>query len=108
MAVSLVNWDTYIAKYNFNHANEGYIHLSFLSKLSDKALPYLDYPVDMLEAVEEEQEQEYGRDKYAMTPEDYAAKIASRTNSFIAAFPKKHWLEWNYDEWRAYEALTTK
>ncbi|MEM7187745.1 MAG: DUF4173 domain-containing protein, partial [Bacteroidota bacterium] len=42
LVASFINWDGVIARYNFAHAPESYLHLSYVSRLSDKALPELD------------------------------------------------------------------
>ncbi len=106
LAIGFANWDTIIAKYNFAHADKAYVHLSFLSDLSDKALPYLQQPVAKLERVKQEQDLNYGRDKYAMSPTDYAQTIDDRITDFVSEYPERHWLEWNYAEWRAYKLLS--
>jgi len=103
--ISFANWDNIIAHYNFAHADKAYVHLSFLEKLNDSALPYLNQPIDTLEKVKQEQDANYGRDKYALSPEDYTANIASRIDRFVEKYPERDWLEWNYADWKAYYAL---
>lgn len=104
--IGFFNWNTIIAKYNFAHADSAYVHLKFLATLSDDALPYLQQPLDKLVDVRQDQEMNYGRDKYAITPEEYAEKINERIADFVADYPNGHWLEWNYADWRAYNNLT--
>lgn len=105
LSIGFVNWDKVIARYNFAHAQDAYVHLSFLSKLDNSALPHLEHDLAFLETIQYEQEEVYGRDKYAITPEDYADRIAFKKERFIAAYPRRHWLEWNYDDWNAYAKL---
>ena len=106
VVISFANWDTVIAKYNFNHADSAYVHLSFLSKLDDSALPYLIQPLDKLETVKQDQELNYGRDKYALSPLDYTERIAHRIDAFNTKYEKRHWLEWNYADWKAHKQLS--
>ncbi len=106
LAIGFANWDTIIAKYNFSHADSAYVHLSFLSKLSNNALPYLQQPIEKLEAVKQDQDLNYGRDKYALSPVDYAQRIDERILEFKQEYERKDWLEWNYASWHAYSLLT--
>ena len=108
LAIGFANWDTIIAKYNFAHADKAYIHLSFLSKLSDKALPYLVQPTDKLEQVKQDQDLNYGQDKYALSPKDYAERIDNRIEEFVNSYPERDWLEWNYADWHAYKLLEAR
>lgn len=41
LAICMVNWDGIIARYNFRNYKSSFIHLPFMSNLSDKTLPYL-------------------------------------------------------------------
>ena len=108
LLIGFFNWDTIIARYNFAHADTAFVHLKFLSTLSDKSLPYLDQPLDKLIDVKQDQELNYGRDKYAMSPEDYHAKISSRILEFKQEYRKRDWLEWNFADWRAYRKLNSQ
>lgn len=105
LSISFVNWDVAIAKYNFAHAEKAYVHLSFLAELDESALPYMIHDADFLAKVQTDQDEVYGRDRYAITPADYIDIVAHKKERFLESFPKKHWLEWNYDDWRAYEML---
>jgi hypothetical protein len=107
LSIGLFNWDTIIARYNFKHAQEAYIHLNFLSKLSASALPYLEHDIAFLETVRYEQDETYGRDVYAITPETYVGRIETKKTNFLTVYARRHWLEWNYDDWRAYKKLTS-
>jgi len=103
--ISFANWDSIIAKYNFAHADDAYVHLSFLSKLNDNALPYLQQPTEKLERVKQDQDVNYGRDKYAMSPSDYEERIQERITAFRKNYKTRGWLEWNYADWSAYKRL---
>lgn len=105
LCTSFANWDGIIAKYNFAHANKAYVHLSFLSKLDDSALPYLQQPLENLERVKQDQDLNYGRDKYALSPLDYEERIQDRITSFQKNYQKRDWLEWNYADWHANKLL---
>ena len=106
LSVGFVNWDKVIARYNFAHAQKAYMHLNFLAKLDESALPYLEHDQAFLETVQYEQDEVYGRDKYAITPAEFADKIEMKKERFLKTYPRQHWLEWNFDDWQAYAALT--
>jgi len=106
--ISFANWDNIIARYNFAHADKAYVHLNFLEKLNDSALPYLNQPIDKLREVKQEQDASYGRDKYALSPEDYTANINSRIERFLEKYHERDWLEWNYADWHAYKLLESR
>jgi hypothetical protein len=102
---SFVNWDVLITRYNFAHAEEGYIHLNFLVKMNDASLPDLKHDVAYLQAVTQKQEATYGRDKNALSPEEFANRIDGRSDWFVEQYTERDWLEWNYADWRAYKNL---
>lgn len=104
---SLVNWDTVIAKYNFSHYQKSFLHLNFMADLSDKALPYLDVPVEKLTKIDSTQQKKFDfADRYYyMTPAEYTERISSRKNEFLAKWESKDFLEWNYAEYKAYRDL---
>ena len=102
------NWDVIIAKYNFKQADKSFLHLEFLSKLSDKALPYLDYSIDDLEAMEYVQRRLFSLKTYYSTPHEFKLHITKRKKEFINRWESQSWLSWNYADARAYEMLKGK
>ncbi|HRZ43091.1 MAG TPA: DUF4173 domain-containing protein [Bacteroidales bacterium] len=104
---SAVPWDVYIARYNFAHAGESFVHLNFLSGLSDKALPYLDVPLEKLQAIDKAQEGKFpfGRERRYMEPVRYREIIDLRKANFIDRYESEGWLSWNLPEHLAYKAL---
>ncbi len=103
---SLINWDTLIARYNFAHADRSFLHLDFLTELSDKTLPYLDKPLNELIAIEKVQKQKFPfQDRY-MHSEEYVEIIEDRKEAFKMKWEEKSWLEWNLAEYLAYKKLT--
>lgn len=106
------NWDKIIAKYNFRNANKSFVHLDFLSGLSNSALPYLDKPLHSLLQMDVEQTEKYAfksssfeRVRTYMTPEHYFDKINDRKITFKKEWESKSWLSWNLAEAKAYEKL---
>lgn len=103
---SFVNWDVVIARYNFAHKDQGFVHLNYLMTLSDKALPYLDSSTEELEAIYQQQPERYSDRELYMAPDNYKQEIDYRKEKFLASWEAKGILEWNWAEWRAYRELT--
>jgi len=102
---SLVNWDSVIAKYNFNHSDKSYLHLEYLVTLSDKSLPYLDKSLSELSIIEKTQKQLFPISEYSMTPSEYHRRINKRKEKFKLNWENKSLLEWNFADYRAYKKL---
>ncbi|UPT66719.1 MAG: DUF4173 domain-containing protein [Sphingobacteriales bacterium JAD_PAG50586_3] len=113
VVTSLFNWDVIIAKYNFAHADRSYLHLDFMSALSDKALPYLDKPLAEVEKIKLAQRDDFEFDSGSsfsrgynyMTADEYCYSIESRKAQFITEWERKSIWEWNWPEYKAYQQL---
>jgi hypothetical protein len=102
------NWDVIIAKYNFKQANKSFLHLEFLAKLSDKALPYLDYNIEELTQIEHVQHSMFSFKRHYSTPYEFKMHITEKKISFMRRWENQSWLSWNYAEFVAYEELKKK
>lgn len=102
---SVVNWDVTIARYNFNHASTSFLHLDYLSTLSDKALPYLNKPLDELQKIDTVQKAKFPLDRDYMPPEEYHQIIERRILKFGKRWDSEGWLSWNLPEHMAYRKL---
>lgn len=109
---SIPNWDVIIAKYNFRNYENSFVHLDFLSNLSDKALPYIDKTPEELSNIQVYQEDKFefkkSRSDWYMTPELYHEKIQRRKAEFIYDWEHKSILSWNLPEYLAYQKLKNK
>ncbi len=103
---SLINWDTLIAKYNFSHAQEAFLHLDYMADLSDKALPYLQTTLPELETIDAFRKQKFPFVHDELTPEIYLKRIHHRNETFKQKWEQKSFLEWNWAEYSAYRKLT--
>lgn len=112
---SVINWDIVIAKYNFSHADQSYLHLNFMADLSDTALPYTDKPLEEVKKMKLAQPEEYssfefsdsgsssfGRGSLYLSPEQYFEQIQQQKQAFITHWENTSWKEWNWAEWRTY------
>lgn len=103
---ALFNWDGIIAKYNFKHADKSFLHLDYLSTLSDKTLPELDKPLNELQSIEKNQKQKFPFKQKYMNPKAYKRIIQNRKEAFINKWESKSILSWNLPEYLAYRKLT--
>jgi hypothetical protein len=102
---SIINWDTLIAKYNFKHSDRSFLHLDYLSTLSDKSLPYLDKPLSELSRIDTIQKAKFPFEQKFMTPEKYHQIIEGRKIAFKKEWQSKSFLSWNLSEYLAYKKL---
>jgi hypothetical protein len=84
---SIINWDTLIARYNFSHAGQSYLHFDFVAELSDKALPYIDKPLEELLKIDSIQNKKFPNETgLYMNPNTYFKVIQWQKDQF-----KKEW-----------------
>lgn len=106
LAVCTVNWDSIIARYNFSHYRSSFIHLPFMSNLSDKVLPYLQLTDEQVLTIEAKQVEEIPFAKRGYFKDvDYQNKIATRIRKFKKKQKDRHWLESVWAEDKAYQTL---
>jgi len=106
---SVMNWDTLIARYNFSQAGRSYLHFDFMAGLSDKALPYIDRPMEELFRIDSIQNKNFPNEtgRY-MKPDDYHTSMQLRKEKFKSEWEEKGILSWNYPEYKAYNMLFKK
>lgn len=103
---SLFGWDEIIANYNFSQKGKAFVHLNFLSQLSDKTLPYLDKSRATIEAIDSFNTEKVGAEEYYLDPYEYLNRIYYKKQNFVAVWEQKSFLEWNYPEYAAYNEIT--
>ena len=105
IAMALFNWDVIIARYNFNHYKQSFVHLDFLASLSYKALPYLDKTMDELVEIKQVQDTLFPFEEHYMTIDLYHEKIEAKKEKFLLEYTEKNLLSWNLAEANAYKKL---
>lgn len=105
VSMSVFNWDTIIAQYNFSHYKSAFVHLDFLAKLSDKTLPYLDKSQQQLEEIVQLQQKQFHFEEKFLSSSEYYRIIQLRKKVFEEEWEKTNWLEWNLADQRAYNQL---
>lgn len=102
---SLFNWDVIISRYNFDHYQESFVHLDFMSKLSDYALPYTIKTLDELHTIDGIQKKLFHFEEKFMLPFDYYTNMQTRKSEFIKKWESKKMLEWNLAGQMTYNKL---
>jgi hypothetical protein len=102
---SIINWDNFIAKYNFKHSENSFLHLDFMSTLPDKTLPYLDKSLDELSRIDKVQKEKFPFEQKFMNPLEYYKEIEFRKMKFKKRWESKSILSWNLPEYMAYRKL---
>lgn len=102
---SIVNWDSFIAKYNFSHANEAFLHFDYVAHLSNKSLPYLDKSISELNEIEKIQKVKFAYETDFMNANEYYSFIQSKKIAFKKNWESKGFLSWNLPEYVAYNKL---
>jgi hypothetical protein len=110
VVASSVPWDVIIARHNIGHADRSFLHLNYLSSLSDKALPYLDVPLDELNALHQKQLEmfPFSKKEQYMVPEVYHQMITDRKEAFMKRYESEGFLSRNLPEYLAYQRLKAK
>jgi len=104
-----VNWDNFIARYNFAHYKQSFVHYNFLARMSSNALPVLDKDIEELERIHEVQNQNMPfdvEDEKYMDIYTYRDRIDEKKSEFIEKYEKRGWLSWNLADYQTYKALT--
>ena len=97
---SAIPWDIVIARYNFRHAATAFLHLDFMSRLSDNALPLLDVDAADLHRIEKIQKEKFPFEKQYMEADEYLRIIEERKENFNTQYRQRRASEWNVaDYW---------
>ncbi len=102
---STINWDNYIAKYNFNNSHSSFLHLNYMASLSAKALPNMDVPLIELNKIAAIQTNKFPMYRNYMSPDEYRTIIDERKILFKQKWESKNLLSWNLPEYLAYKKL---
>lgn len=105
LVTSFVNWDMLIARYNFKHYQSSFVHLNYMSSLSDKTLPILDKSLSELNEIQQVQADKFPFEKNFMTTETYYKLVQSRKTKFCLQWEEKGVLSWNLAEAIAYKRI---
>ena len=105
---TLVNWDSYISRFNFAHADRSFVHYDFLSDMSYASLPYLDKSLKELQEIEQSQKERFPTVEQYMQSQEFYDHIQERKSDFISIWKRKSLLEWNLPEYWAYRQLIEK
>lgn len=105
ISVAIINWDVIITKYNIANHKQSFVHFDYLATLSNGSLPYLNFTLEELKAIESVQDNLFDFRHRYMTAEEFYERIEERKKEFVENFEKRHWLSWNLADQQAYNAL---
>ncbi|MBC7425264.1 MAG: DUF4173 domain-containing protein [Bacteroidia bacterium] len=101
----VVDWDVFIASYNFAHAGKAYLHREWLLTLSDKTLPVLDANKELLAGpciINGPSQYEKPNECDSVL---FMKKLEVRKSDFIKDYRQRGWQSWNYADSKAYHEL---
>lgn len=110
LLMACVDWDVVIARYNFSVRDRAFVHLDYMSTLSDKALPWLIQDPEVLQQIDRHNQEvlsgmgNFDRSLY-MTPEAYANTISERKVEFLENYSSNSWKSRTLAHSKAYRAL---
>ena len=105
IVLTFFNWDLIIANYNISSYQKSFVHLDYLSTLSNKTLPYLELQDSQLEKIAESQKQLFSFKEKFMTTDEFKQKIQNRKTQFLSDWEKSKFFSWNYADYKAYIIL---
>lgn len=107
VSTSFICWDQVIPIYNLKHADQSFVDLKFFTTLSHKSLYVTNIPEATLDTLNKLQRSHlnFVDSSYHKTIR-YTEKINTKKEVFLESYEGRHWLEWNYPEWKTYVYLT--
>ncbi len=103
-----INWDVFIARYNFKNADRSFIDFRFMSELGYAALPYTYKSDKELDEIMKMQEQAMPfniHHKYFYTTNIYKFKLLKKLKSFEYKYNRNNLLGWNYADYKTIKIL---
>lgn len=107
MLSATVNWDVFIARYNFAHHETGYLHYNFLAGMHSSAIPYMDYDLNTLCKMEAARDMRYPEVQSNTRAESFHSILHWKKKSFLRRQENKSWKAWTLADARTLEYLKT-
>ena len=102
---SFVDWDRYIARYNWKHAGQSYFHFDYLAHLAPSSISELWGDEEQLREIQLWQSVQYPDEHNALTPETFQLKLQERAEAFCTDWENRPWLAWNARDYWTYQRL---
>ena len=105
IAMSAVNWDPWIIRYNLTAKHHAGFDASFCFIVSEKAIPVM---IENMHRIEEEMNNGKGLMKYSRNCSDidcFKASLRTEAECFIQSYEKESALSWNYADAQTYTYL---
>lgn len=103
-----INWNTFIARFNFAHYNQSFIEYKFLAGLDDSALPFTlktDIELNHIDSVQQNIMPFNTHMDYFWTSKEYQKVMQSKKTKFIKRYKTMNSLEWNVADYITYQRL---
>ena len=119
LAVGVVNWDVFIAKYNIENRKSIKLDINHLTSLSEKTIPLLHKNKELLAPYISSST--YGERAIYRRPSDstevepltagerikaFEDDLQKRVKRFKHQYNKTSWLSWNYRDWQTHRYFT--
>ncbi len=105
VALSFVNWDMVIARFNLNRAHKAFFHTDFMVTLDSNTLPVLLLDPDHLARIEKAQKEMFTYDENYLPFVNYNKRLHERRNLYLEGYPQLKWPGWNVADYRTYLKL---
>ncbi len=98
---AIPDWDSFIANYNSKNYPKAFVEASFMITLDEKTYPIIKQNKNLLN-------QDTKLNTYHYFSDDYEVELDKKIDNFMNEYPEKHWLSWNYADYKAYKYFMDK
>lgn len=104
-ALSLVNWDNVIARFNISRSEVAFFHTDFMETLDSSTLPILIMDDQQVARVKLAQANIFKYHANYESLEEYNNTVKRRSKDFLNGYPKLNWLSWTLSDYTTYQRL---
>jgi len=104
-ALSLVNWDMVIARFNLARADKAFFHTDFMVNLDYSTLPVLLVNEQERNRIAEAQKKMFMYHDNYTSMEDYNLILLNHKKVFLEEYPQRNFLSWNLTDYITYRRL---
>ena len=108
VALTTVNWDGVIVRYNLAHWNQGEIDVDNYLAMSDKVLPLLFADLPKVEAQMAKHRGNRVRWVEHLDPDAFRTALDRKRERFLFRVSEQDWRSWTWADQRTHEALKAK
>ncbi|MCB9169865.1 MAG: DUF4173 domain-containing protein [Flavobacteriales bacterium] len=105
LALSLVDWDGLIVRYNLDHWNPGQIDVDNYLRMSDKVLPQVYAGLPEIDAQIAKHRTNVVRWVHHLDPQVFREDLDRQRRAFLDRHAHKEWPSWNWADERTFQRL---